>query len=454
MRISTRLSIIISLIASTTFIGFGITIYAYSTYYQKKSFNERISHRVEVTEKIFLEKDSFRPEELEKVADEFLHTLPKETEEMVEIIANKSPVFQYTYSKEIKDSFLKMDEFTFAENDIQGMSKVFKKNGKAYLIIVTAEDTIGIQKLSDLLKVIILIIVIAIPFIFLGSFLSVRFALLPISKKIEKANTISASNLHQRLEVQNPKDELGLLAISFNNLLDRLEESFKGQKSFISNASHELRNPLTAIIGEAEITLSMSRTVEEYQSSMSTILQEAEILNSTVNNLLQLSKISVNEINVQFTDVDFIELLKEINNSYNFINPDHNIELLIEDSNNTYLVFGNRNLLKTAILNLFDNACKFSSNAKVEVRCMVESNQIYLQIVDFGIGILESDIERILLPFYRGNNTIKLKGSGIGLSLSSKIIALHDGSLIIKSIINKQTTVKVLLPLKKDGILI
>jgi signal transduction histidine kinase len=447
MKISTRLSTSFSIITSSIFILFGITIYLFSSNYQKHDFQERLKERVVITEKLFLEKESFQADELEKISNQFLQKLPKETEEVVQVKVNHTPVFTNNYPVDVKDKLIRSNTFSFEDSQIQGASRIFRVKGKNYLIIVTAVDEVGLQNLSFLRDIIILLISIGIPLIFLGSFIMARRALLPISKKINKANTIGATNLHQRLNVHNPNDELGEMAIAFNMLLNRLESSFEAQKAFIRNASHEIRNPLTAIMGEAEITNSKIRSTEEYQKSISTILSEAETLNSTVNNLLLLSKVAANEENINYHPITFNDLLIEIKGSFDFLNPKNHIILNIDNGGINYSISGNENLLKTAIINLFDNACKFSSNKEVLVDLKRDKNWLLLIIKDNGIGIEKKDIEEILTPFYRGNNALKIKGSGIGLSLSSKIVNLHQGILKIQSQIGSGTEIQVFFPL-------
>ncbi len=449
MKISTRLSILFSTIISFIFIVFGCTIYFLSSDHRNREFQERLQERVIVTEKIFLEKESFSPVELEKITNQFLHTLPDETEEVVHIYRDKVPVFKHNYPPDVRKKFLEMDSFYFKDSRLQGMSRIFRVKGENYLIIVTAVDQVGLQNLSFLKSIIILLVLIGIPLIFIGSFMITKRALLPISKKIDKANIISASNLHQRLMVFNPNDEIGKMAIAFNRLLDRLEASFEAQKAFIRNASHEIRNPLTAIMGEAEVAISKSRTNEEYLESLTTILAEAEVINSTVNNLLQLSKVAANEENIHYETVQFDELLNGVKERFDFLNPKNQVKLMVasEKGKETYSISGNKDLLKTAVINLFDNACKFSSNNKVDVVLTKDNSWLKLTIKDIGIGIVDRDIEKIIRPFYRGNNALKIKGSGIGLSLSSKIISLHQGALEIQSQIEIGTEVRIKLPL-------
>lgn len=449
MRISTRLSLISSLISSTIFIALGVTVYQFSSNHRKQDFQTRLQDRVIITEKIFLEKESFGPAELEKITNQFLHTLPQETEEVLLIEQDSLPAFKHQYLNASRNQMLKHNSLNFTNGIRQGASRKFTVNGKNYLVAVTAIDVVGKQHMSFLKKIIILLVLIGIPLIFVWSFIITRRALLPITKKIEKANSISASNLNERLHNPNPHDELGEMTSAFNKVLDRLETSFESQKSFIRNASHEIRNPLTAIMGEAEIALTKSRSDEEYRESLRTILNAAETLNSTVNNLLQLSLVTANEENIQYEVFPFDNFLKEVKESFDFLNPENQIHLNIErlTGHASYNISGNLNLLKTALINIFDNACKYSENKKIDVRLTQKNEQVNLVIKDQGIGIVKEDLEKITALFYRGNNARGIKGSGIGLSLSTKIIRLHLGSLKIHSEIGKGTEVQVFLPL-------
>ncbi len=445
MKISTRLSIIISLTSSSILIIFGITIYFFVSFHQERNFQNRLKKRLTITENFFLEKESFTPSEYEKIRTQFLHILPKETEEVIEIRKGETPIFKHQYSEELKAKLLTEKMLSFRNKELQGESKMFLVKGKNYLIIVTAIDEVGIKTLSFLMSRIMLLILLGIPLIFTVSFVLTKKYLLPISKKIQHANMIGVSNLSQRLKVINPNDEIGAMAIAFNKMLDRLEVSFEAKKLFISNASHEIRNPLTAIMGEAEIAISRIRTAVEYQESLNKILAEADTLNSTVNNLLQLSKIAGNEEGVVYKKLKFDDFLIEIKDGYNYLNS--NNQLIINIEKESFYIVGNKNLLKTAIINLFDNACKYSSNKLVEIELSRKKDWLNLRIKDRGIGIQETELKKIFEPFYRGNNTRKIKGTGIGLSLCAKIISIHKGTLTIKSQLGFGTQADIKLPL-------
>ncbi|MFT7613170.1 MAG: signal transduction histidine kinase [Parvicellaceae bacterium] len=448
MKIRTRLSLTFSFIASFIFIAFGVTIYFFSSTHRENEFDSRIIARVGITENFFLEKSSYSPEEYNKIKDQFLHTLPEETEEVIEVVSGKVPAFKYQYAEKLKTKMLGNNDYYFEHNESQGHSKFFEIRGKKYLVIVTAKDVSGLQNLSFLKYTILLLVCIGVPLVFLGSFLITKRALLPISIKIRKADKIGAESLHLRLTVHNPDDEIGELAIAFNRLLDRLQDSFDSQRLFISNASHEIRNPLTAIMGEAEVALSKARSQEEYVDSLQSIMLEAERLNSTVTNLLQLSKVSGKGDQLSFENIQFVDFIEQSILTYGFSNQENNISFnhSLGSQRNPALVKGNTGLLKTMLVNLLDNACKFSSNKPVEVRLAERDELLILEIIDSGIGISKKDLDNIKKPFYRGKNTLRTKGSGIGLTLTAKIIELHHGSLKIDSTLHEGTHVTVEIP--------
>lgn len=431
MKIRTRLSIVFSLIASSVFIVFGFTVFLFSENHRSDDFQDHLKKRVIVTEKIFLEKESFSEKELAKITDQFLHTLPQETDEVVEINGGEKLVFQHDYPSDFIENYTEFDVIEFADSNREGRCRVFNVKGKTYLIIVTAIDLVGYQNLSFLKQVILLLAFIAIPLIFLVSFIFTKRELLPLSKKIESANNIKASNLSARLSVYNPDDEIGQMAIAFNNLLDRLETAFEAQKSFISNAAHEIKNPLTAIMGEAEIVLTKERNPEDYIKALNIVLSESERLDTTVNNLLQLSKVLTQSADIKYEKINLNDFVFEVKNSFDFVNS--NNQIIIEENEKSAFIQGNRNLLKTALVNLFDNACKFSNNDFVEVSLFCKDEFYVLKVKDKGIGISKEDINKVTVPFYRGENVIKMNGSGIGLSLVSRIMNLHSGEIKINS---------------------
>ncbi|MCL4135363.1 UNVERIFIED_CONTAM: hypothetical protein GTU68_024427 [Idotea baltica] len=329
------------------------------------------------------------------------------------------------------------------------MGKSYLHDNKQYLVIVTASDIYGIRTQRHLKTGLIIAGLISIILLAFIALLEARQFLKPISEKIEKAQSIGAENLHLRLNIINEQNELGQLGLAFNQMLDRLEDAFEMQKTFISNASHEIRNPLTAISGEVEVALEKKRSTEEYQQTLEVIQKEAERLGELVNNLLGLAKTGMDSSLIRKESLRMDELVFDLVKELSFRNPDHqlkvNYDQFPEDSD-LLEFWGNADLLRMALGNILDNACKFSENQEVNLTLCVLPDGFQLIIKDQGVGIAAQDIKRINQPFFRGNNARHIQGFGIGLALTQKILDIHNGKIAIESEVGKGSTVTVFLP--------
>lgn len=215
-------------------------------------------------------------------------------------------------------------------------------------------------------------------------------------------------------------------------MVDRIDAAYQSEKSFISNASHELNNPLTAIQGECEISLLKERTPAEYQAALGRIASETKRIIQLMKNLLFLShgdkEILKNERETVLL-ADF--LMQFVGNRIKFTTD-----------NFAFVIEANPYLLKIAINNILNNACKYSGEAPVEMRLQGST----LTITDTGIGIPEEEIARVYQPFYRASNTREFAGHGIGLSLSMRILRTYGAEVNILSEVSKGTTVAIEFP--------
>lgn len=314
---------------------------------------------------------------------------------------------------------------------------------------ISATEYYGKIQLVNLRNTLITSFFLAILVAYLIGRYSARLILKPIAAKISKARKINASNRHLRLSVYNEKDEMGQLAITFNEMLDRLDTSFEMQRNFISNASHEIRNPLTAIIGETEVCLEKRRSVEDYIDSLRNISREADRLDSLVNNLLNLTKAGFEETELRNQEVRIDEVLLEAKATIDKTNRNNKIVLdlsMLPENAELICFTGNKNLLHVALTNLMENACKFSGNNEVLVSLNASDNQIQVNIHDKGVGIPEDEMDKIFQPFYRAKNARTFKGFGIGLALTDKIIRLHHGVMQISSKEGKGTDIRIIFP--------
>jgi signal transduction histidine kinase len=231
-----------------------------------------------------------------------------------------------------------------------------------------------------------------------------------------------------------------------NQMLDRLEHSFDMQENFISNASHELKNPLTAIMGEAEISLSKTRSIDQYIISLQKINDEAERLDIITRNLLNLAQADFEITEQNREEIRIDELLYEIDEYFGKSKYLNRIVFHIADLQETsksFTVHGILYLLQIALTNVLENALKFSMDQPVDISLKEENRTIILTVSDKGIGIPENERKNLFQPFFRATNAYTYKGSGIGLALAYKIIRLHGGTIDIHSAPELGTSVEI-----------
>jgi signal transduction histidine kinase len=315
--------------------------------------------------------------------------------------------------------------------------------------VAAAKDVVGSLHLEKLKIILYIVCFISLLLFFIAGWFYSGRALKPISNVVKKVEDISITSLNLRVFEGNGNDEIGRLAKTFNKMLERLETSFGMQKNFIANASHELRTPLTSINGQLEVLMMKDRSTEEYKSALGSVLDDIKSLIILSNRLLLIARTSA-EGPVNFNKkIRIDEILWQAQEEIIRFNNDYRINISIDDSltdSDQMIVVGDESLLKVAVSNIIDNACKYSSNHSVDIRFRHIENFIEVVFEDKGIGISEEDLQKIFEPFYRGANTISISGTGIGLPLVSQIIKNHYGTVTIISEIGKGTVVKILLP--------
>lgn len=284
--------------------------------------------------------------------------------------------------------------------------------------------------------------------LFVIGYFMARSALKPVSEIIKQVENITALNLNKRVEIEDSKDEIGELALTFNHTLDRLENSFESQKLFISHVSHELRTPMAALIAELELSLYKERTNVDYKQVIESALKDAHKIDHLSKGLLDLAKASRNRDQIAISPIRLDELLIDACNVISKVNPEYKIDMVFEnesDDDRSITVDGNEYLLQTSFVNLIENNCKFSENQSSLIQIFFHDTQVIISFSDKGIGIPQEDMESIFIPFYRGKNKEYSLGNGIGLALVKRIIELHNGKIEVESEINSGTCFKVTL---------
>ncbi|HET6993305.1 MAG TPA: HAMP domain-containing sensor histidine kinase, partial [Bacteroidia bacterium] len=389
------------------------------------------------------------PAFIQSFQKKYLRTLPGEIIRMYN--EADQPVFIdstdiFTFPKSLIDYVRKKRIYEFQDGKKQVLGILYPDNQGNFVIIVSAIDEAGRARDKQLLIVLAVGFFISIIIVFIAGRFFTKSILRPVSAITDQANNISESNLHLRLNEGNKKDELAELSMTINHMLGRLEHAFEQQKSFVSNASHELRTPLTSIIGNIEVTLTKARTEEDYKITLESIMIEAEKLQKLTNGLLDLAQSDTDFSSIKKEELRIDELLFETTNSRRLIKGNNKIDLVfpeMPEDPSSMTIRGNKGFLETALLNLIDNACKFSDGKKVTITLLLENNNIVIKIADQGIGISPDELLNIKETFYRAKNAHGYPGSGIGLTLSDKIIRMHDGILDILSSPGAGTEIKI-----------
>jgi len=263
-----------------------------------------------------------------------------------------------------------------------------------------------------------------------------RRALKPLDQMNASAESITAHNLHDRLEVDNPHDELGQMATSFNNLLQRLEQAFFQLHRFTADAAHELRTPLAVVRATSEVALQEQRSADEYRNALSSVLEEAVRLNATIDSLLLLARAESTQPGEQQTAFPIKHLVDEVLSFLEILLEERDIRVVekvegVESAN----VLGDRSLLRVAFLNVLHNAIKFSPQQSVLVISYtnLEGPPSFqcITVQDQGPGITPGEEERVFDRFFTRTGTAagSPPGAGLGLAIARLVIERAGGSI-------------------------
>lgn len=337
--------------------------------------------------------------------------------------------------------------FTIGNKDVVAYRYI---DNKLRIIMITAEeDKEGKRDLMQLRNILILSYLGGVVIAFMGGYFFSENLLKPIKKIADDVNVISAQSLSQRINTGNIKDEWYYLSNTLNALLNRLQEGFDLQKRFIANASHELSTPLTSISSQIEVAMQRERVAEDYKKVLQSVHADVLQMAKLTQTLLQVAKASGSEAGLDIELVRIDEVLFQIPSEVAKTNSSYSVTFNFNgmpEDEDKLLVFGNEDLLSTAIKNIVINACKYSENNKALIRLSIREKEINIIVSDTGIGIPQQDIGNIFQPFYRvDDNTTKL-GFGLGLSLASRIIKLHKGNITVKSSIGEGSIFTVCIP--------
>lgn len=345
------------------------------------------------------------------------------------------------YLNKLKDNII-----TFEDQPNYLISRIkidFNSSIKIVIEVATTKEMLW-ANLENIVYILSFIVPIILIFSVIGGNFLIYKSFSPIEKVLEELKNITAIDLTARLKSSNNQDEINQLINGINNLLERLESSFERISQFSSDASHELKTPLTIIKGEMEIALRKDRSLDEYKQTLRTSLDEVVVIEQSINDLLFLAKNEKDLITNREKDIlYFDEIIDEsINEVKNFAKL-HQIEIKFELIDAIEFK-GYSNLLKIAIKNILKNAIQYShENSVIIVKSYKKDEFLNISVQDFGIGIENNEQEKIFEKFYRTDKSRNKNsgGTGLGMSIVKKIIDIHKGLISINSKENIGTTI-------------
>jgi heavy metal sensor kinase len=328
----------------------------------------------------------------------------------------------------------------------------FSVDGKNCMLLVLQSLQPQEEFLETLTGTFALVIPLAILLAGSGGYFLARQSLSPVVAMSTQASRIGSENLYERLKVENAQDELGHLAMSFNELLDRISQSFERQRRFIADASHELRTPVAILCGEAEVTLAEKKREEtEYRESLNILLDESKRLKHIVEDLFTLARADAGQYPLAPTKFYLDELAAECARNVRTLALAKNITLHCETPKEL-AVTADEELVRRMILNLLDNAIKYTPDGGTVTIASGEQNSDYfVSVKDTGPGIPAALRERVFERFFRVDKARARSendggGAGLGLSIASWIAQAHRGRVELTRSDESGSTFTIFLP--------
>ncbi|RYU96473.1 sensor histidine kinase [Emticicia agri] len=452
MKIIDRQPLRASLIVSILFGAFSIVIYNFYADFRQKEFLKILRQNAISRERLLADSTSLLPAVLEQIETNSEFRMKGEATGIYD--TNGNAIYVFSAEKQLSPPLLKQvlrkKEVVIDSLNIDRILFLYEvpENHQKVILSAAAIDDFGYAKQERLRDLLLVGTFIAIIVIILMMRFFVKRDVKPIGQIADRMEQITAHDSNQRLPEANLHDEVGQMARTFNDLLDRLEFAYTQQRNFVSYVTHELRTPLTIMQGQAEVTLMKERTNPEYRQALESVKAEVQDMIKLVNELLELVRANADAHLVDLRQVRVDDLLWQARGQLIQKKPHYEINVRFEEvpDSEDITVMGNAALLKMAFMNIMENACKYSLEPVCQVLIHTRKKEVAVRFIDQGTGISENDLEHIFEPFYRSVNTHDISGHGIGLPLTKRIIEIHRGKIAIESEVGNGSTIIIILP--------
>ncbi|CCH56299.1 histidine kinase [Fibrisoma limi BUZ 3] len=442
MNIRTRLTGQFAFLVTLILLFFSIGVYFFSELYLEKRFYKRLEDRAITTTTLLFDVQRADTTVIRLVDAAVKNPLLNET---ISVYNEKSKTFLFTTNpanSQLHEQIIPrlqpgVETQYLRQNEYQLVAIYLNNTKGGNWIIVSGIDQPGNDALDDLKKILLVMVLAAIFLLGVVGWFFADRALAPMSGIIEQVNAIYPANVEKRVEHPNRFDEIGALVTTFNRLLDRIEQAIDTQKMFIANVSHELKNPLTKINSQIDVALIQKRDAGAYERTLRSLQEDTRTLTQLTTTLLELANVSIQVSNVPLEPVRVDELLWEVKTHYQEWHPNSVVQLNFidfPDDEESLLTQGNRPSLRVLLMNLVDNACKFSPAKTAQVDFRAQDGKLTVVVSNEGLPIPEADLPYIFEPFFRSDATAQSsKGHGVGLAVVAQITQMHQGSISVSS---------------------
>lgn len=309
-------------------------------------------------------------------------------------------------------------------------------------------ETQGKEEMSSISRLSLILLPLLVLFAIIGGYLIAGRTLKPIKQISEATSQIGkGDDLKRRIMIGEGTDELHQLADNFNEMFIRLERSFEKEQQFTSDASHELRTPMSVIMAQCEYTLEKERSAEEYETALSVIQRQAKRMSGLINDMLDFTRLNMKTDRYPFESFDLSESVISLCTDMALIG-ENNIELSYSNIEKGIIYTGNKALLGRALTNLISNAFRYGKeNGHILVSLHRTGASVIITVQDDGVGIAEDEQKKVFHRFYQGDNSRGGIGTGLGLSMVEEIVHLHRGRIFLESKKDLGSTFTIIFPL-------
>jgi heavy metal sensor kinase len=452
--IRVRLTLLYVALLAVILAFFAIGVYMALREALYSNLDDSLDNRVKLVQ-AFVQVDQSDPAEAQFPGD------PAEHEEFIRVYDNTGEiVFDNTSGPAVPEDRTDVEaalsgdsrERTETAGDVRLVIHTEPLRGSDRSIVGAVEVGLSDDDARDTLRIFVLILAIAYGVSVIGAtigglVLATR-ALAPIDRLTSVARRITAEDLSQRLDLDLPNDELGRLALTFDEMIARLDDAFRRQRQFTADASHELRTPMTVIKGQTEVALQRPRTPEEYRDVLRAVNAEIDRMMRLVTSLLTLARADARQLAIARDNVTLGPLIHDAVDQLRALADSKRIAVAINDGEEIHLV-ADQDLLLQLLLNLLDNAFKYTTaGGSVDLSWSRAGHRAEIRIVDTGPGISPEDLPHIFDRFYRADSARGRAegGVGLGLSIAHWIAEAHGGTIRAESTLGQGTAFVVHLP--------